>query len=196
LNVRGPNTPPDVPTGRAIELSEGCVDIRIDGNAMLAGKGIIAPAGRGAELGVRDNLGLALPLSIFLQRGEKIEIRGNRRGGASLETVLALRQGGPPTRATIDAFQAQVTQAFLAGITSDLGRFQAVGVLIQSGRDVTIAGNRIAAGIGILAFLLFEATIEENQLLALIGITLLFDLGVQVNENLVLELLVGLLQAG
>jgi hypothetical protein len=196
LNVRGPNTPPDVPTGCAVELSEGCVDIRTHGSAMLAGKGIIAPAGRVAELGVRDNLVLALQLSIFLQRGEKIEIRDNRLGGASLETVLALRQGGPPTRATIDAFQAQVTQAFLAGITSDLGRFQAVGVLIQSGRDVVIAGNRIAAGIGILAFLLFEAAIEENQLLALIGITLLFGLLVQVNENLVLGLLVGLLQAG
>lgn len=182
-------------SGRALEFSSTCDECRIEHNALLAAKGIVA-AGSVRQLLVRDNQSIAVQLAVFVQQAEGLEIVHNQFRGITREMIAELGEVQTLSRATIDEFQMQVTQAFRSALAFNVNQFQAIGIFIVSGNRVVIADNLITAQVSVLAFLLLNAQLTNNQILALIGFLLVFGILIRIANSVVLALLVGCLQIG
>jgi hypothetical protein len=176
---------------RVIDLIENPSNIEIVHNAMLGAKGVASSSGRVTELLVKDNLTRCTQLSVGILQAQGIEVRHNQLRGLPNN---AFPKGPGLTRATIDAFQAQVTAVFLGTTASNT--FQAAGVLLFSGNRVVISENLITAQVAVFGFLLINTRVQHNDILALIGILSILDLLLKVEDNFVAGLFAGMIQAG
>jgi len=177
------------PTG--IAFLANCGHCEIVHNAIIAAKAVTCVKGQVSELLIQDNLTLCTQSSISIIKARGLEVLHNQLRGLPLK---AFPDGVGLTRATIDAFQNQVTSLFLAA--TSLASFQAVGVLVYSGNGVVIRANLILAQVGVLGFLFINSQMEQNEILSLVGLLTIFALIVRIEDNLVFGLYAGAVQSG
>jgi hypothetical protein len=167
-----------------------CSNCEIVRCGMVAAIAVAATTTEVRRLAVRRNDILAQQVSIFLNQAFDLEIVENRMRGLPREGL------GPAsiTRATIDAFQLTVWNAFRA--TAAPNDFQAAGVFVVAANGMVVSRNLINAQVGLLAFLLLNVRIDQNDILSLVGMLVMFGLVVKFEDNFVFGLAAGILHVG
>ena len=186
LPARAANQP-----ARAVDFDgKLCSNCEIVRCGMIAAIAIAAPTTEVRRLAVRRNDILAQQISIFLNQAFDVEIVENRMRGLPREGL------GPAniTRATIDAFQLAVWNAFRA--TAAPNDFQAAGIFVVAANGMIVSRNLINAQFGLLAFLLLNVRIDQNDILSLVGMFMMFGLVVKFEDNFVFGLIAGILHVG
>ncbi|HVQ75702.1 MAG TPA: right-handed parallel beta-helix repeat-containing protein, partial [Candidatus Binatia bacterium] len=183
-----------VPSGAGVALQDLVTDLQVRECAVLAAKGVTGAGATVRDVAVVRCLLLAAHVGVQLQEVSGLEVRGNRMRGIAPAAWLALASGPPLARATIDGVQDAAGALFTGGLgTQDLAL---AGVLVFSGRQVTIADNAIVARFGVAGFLLIDARLRDNSILAIAGVALVFALMVHVTGSTVLALAMGLVHGG
>lgn len=168
-----------------------CANCEIVHNNILAAKGVAAVEARMRELLLRENHLLTVQAGLSMRNVDGLEVLHNRFRGFRVEGIpgdIVLN------RDSIDAFQSLISLALRD--PAAFATFQAVGLLVYTGRRVVISENLIAAQVGVLGFLYFNSRIERNDILSLIGVLLIFGVNIHVDDNLLLSLFAGLVHAG
>lgn len=190
VNVPG-RSDGNAPAARAIDFVEDCDHCAIAGNALLAAKAVSATSGRARELEIRDNLILALQVSVLINEAQGVEIVHNQMRGLPRE---AFSSDVNLSRETIDGFQALVSSVFRTAPA--IANFQAAGVLIFTGNRVVISRNLITAQVAVMGFLFLNLRVQQNDIVSLIGGLVIFGVRVKFEDNFVLALFAGLIHAG